>query len=308
MKNWGKSSRRDFEKISDIIRGEELDVVAFQEVLSEGAGVRQWLETSVRFNLYDWGFCWGYPKESSDTEKIQEMILEDKRGEGYAYIWNKKKFKLTGTQKNGEKRVFEPRIINTLSNDVKSNCSIFARTPYYIRLQPCYGGFFDLRLLNIHIYHGKTGSLTDIEKRKIEYHILTQEIYPQISQHRYGDFRPAYTIAMGDYNLNILRPERSTNVQEIIDVPEYGSVITAQHQLSTLKSTESVQDEQLYGGAAFSSKIGVNNYDHFSYGSKVFSDVSSYVIEAIHKYCGDDIDYYRKNISDHLPIVMEIKL
>lgn len=60
MKNWGKSSRRDFEKISDIIRGEELDVVAFQEVLNEGAGVRQWLETSVRFNLYDWGFCWGY--------------------------------------------------------------------------------------------------------------------------------------------------------------------------------------------------------------------------------------------------------
>ena len=78
-----------------------------------------------------------------------------------------KKFKLTGTQKNGEKRVFEPRIINTLSNDVKSNCSIFARTPYYIRLQPCYGGFFDLRLLNIHIYHGKQEVLRILKKEKL---------------------------------------------------------------------------------------------------------------------------------------------
>lgn len=304
MKNWGKTSNRDFERIAEIIRGEELDVVAFQEILSEGDGVKQLVEK----NLYGWECRWERPKESSDRVKLQEMIQEDKRGEGYAYIWNKKKFQLTHTQKNGGKYNFEPRIINKLSNDVRSDCSIFARTPYYIRLQPRYGGFFDLRLLNIHIYHGKTGNLTDIEKRKIEYQILTQEIYPQISQHRYGDFRPAYTVAMGDYNLNILRPEQSANIQEIIDVPEYGAVITSQHQLSTLKSSEHVGEGEKNGGPALSSKVGVNNYDHFSYGSKVFSDVSCYVVEAVYKYCGDDLEYYRKNISDHLPIVMEIKL
>lgn len=282
MHNWGRSSARDFEKIADIIVGEGLDVVAFQEILSEGAGVEQWLETCVRFNLYDWGFCWGCPKESSDIEKIQEMIHEDRRGEGYAYIWNRQKFHLTETQQQGEQRIFEPRILNSRSNDVNVDCSTYARTPYYIRLHPCYGGFFDLRLLNIHIYHGKTGNSPDIEKRQSEYQLLVQEIYPQISQKRYGDFRPAYTIAMGDYNLNIFRPDRVTqggDLQEVIEVPEYGTVITAQDQLSTLKKAK---DDSLCR-EALSRDIGANNYDHFSYEKTMFSDVSCSVIEAVHK-------------------------
>lgn len=317
MKNWGRSSARDFEKIADIIVGEGLDVVAFQEILSEGAGVKQWLETCVRFNLYDWGFCWGCPKESSDVEKIQEMIHEDRRGEGYAYIWNTRRFHLAETQQQGERRIFKPRILNSLSNDVNMDCSIYARTPYYIRLHPCYGGFFDLRLLNIHIYYGGRGTgkvsddvvIDDIEKRKIEYQLLVQEIYPQISQKRYGDFRPAYTIAMGDYNLNIFRPDRVTQekrgyLQEVIEVPEYGTVMTAQDQLSTLKKAK---DDSLCR-EALSMDIGANNYDHFSYEKTMFSDVSCSVIEAVHKYCNDDLDYYRKNISDHLPVVIEIEL
>lgn len=307
MHNWGRSSARDFEKIADIIVGEGLDVVAFQEILSEGAGVEQWLETCVRFNLYDWGFCWGCPKESSDIEKIQEMIHEDRRGEGYAYIWNRQKFHLTETQQQGEQRIFEPRILNSRSNDVNVDCSTYARTPYYIRLHPCYGGFFDLRLLNIHIYHGKTGNSPDIEKRQSEYQLLVQKIYPQISQKRYGDFRPAYTIAMGDYNLNIFRPDRVTqggDLQEVIEVPEYGTVITAQDQLSTLKKAK---DDSLCR-EALSRDIGANNYDHFSYEKTMFSDVSCSVIEAVHKYCNDDLDYYRKNISDHLPVLIEIEL
>lgn len=314
MKRWGKSSGRDFEKISDIIYGENLDVVAFQEIWSEGSGVQRWLETCVRYNLYDWGFCWAAPKESGDEEKLQEMLQEGKRGEGYAYIWNNKKFKLAETQKQGVKHVFEPRIVNSLSNDVRVDCSIYARTPYYIRLHPRYGGFFDLRLLNIHIFHGKTGNISDIEKRKIEHLLLVRELYPQIGQQRYGDFRPAYTIAMGDYNLNIFRPDRITqekkgDLQEVIAVPEYGTVITAQHQLSTLKSQEDTgQDEKNLTRDGLSQSIGANNYDHFSFEKTMFSDVSCYVIEAVHKYCNNDLDYYRKNISDHLPIVMELEL
>lgn len=313
MKNWGRSSSRDFGKIADIITGECLDVVAFQEILSEGAGVKRWLETCVKYQLYNWGFCWASPQESTDIDKIQEIIQNDRRGEGYAYIWNKRKFKLSETKKLGKLHSFEPRIINTLSNDINVDCSFYARTPYYIRLQPCYGGYFDLRLLNIHIYHGQTGNLLDIEKRKIEYELLVREIYPQISQRRYGDFRVAYTIAMGDYNLNIFRPERITqekraNLQESIEVPGYGRVITAQHQLSTLKS----QDTEVKGvdvsRGTLSTDIGANNYDHFSYQESMFQDVSCHVIEAVSKYCNGDLDYYRKYISDHLPIMMEIEL
>lgn len=120
------------------------------------------------------------------------------RGEGYAYIWDKRKLKKSAAQSilADETEMFEPRILNSLSNDVNADCSIFARTPYYLRLEPRYGGFFELRFLNIHIYYG---SASDVQKRQAEYDLLMREIYPRISQRRYGNFRPAFTIAMGDY-------------------------------------------------------------------------------------------------------------
>ena len=98
-------------------------------------------------------------------------------------------------------------------------------------------------------------------------------------------------------------------MQEVITIPEYGTVITAQHQLSTLKSQEDTgQDTKNLTSDGLSESIGANNYDHFSFEQTMFSDVSCYVIEAVHKYCNNDLDYYRKNISDHLPIVMELEL
>lgn len=297
MKNWGKNPSRDFEKISDIIVEEDLDIVAFQEIWSEGAGVKRLLQEDVKHQLYNWDLHWAVPRETRDLTKIAETI--SRRSEGYAYIWNARKFKLTETTTlQGAIRKYEPRI-------VQRHASSFVRAPYYIRLQPLYGGFFDLRLLNIHIYHGGSSTWSNIEKRKQEYATLVKEIYPEVSQRRYGDFRPAYTIAMGDYNLNIIRPNITDlpddkgaflNVdEEIISIPQYGIVQTFQDQKTTLKSKEN--------GYA-------NNFDHFTYSPdhSSFSDVSFQVIDAVEKYCDGDFSYYLKNISDHLPIVMEIEL
>ncbi len=36
MRNWSYSSRKDFQKIAEIIVSEEFDVIALQEILSEG--------------------------------------------------------------------------------------------------------------------------------------------------------------------------------------------------------------------------------------------------------------------------------
>lgn len=204
MLNWGFSSKKDFEKIAEIIIEEKLDVVALQEILSEGKGIlrmQEELQQCVKYNLYDWDSRWDYPRESTDPDKTSK----DRRGEGYAYLWNKKRFKLVEYSKMGKIRIFDPRIINSLSNDVNVDCSFFARTPYYIRLQPIYGGFFELRLVNVHIHYGDK-SKSEIEKRKIEFDTIVRHIYPEISQHRYGQNRVAYTIAMGDYNLNIFSP------------------------------------------------------------------------------------------------------
>lgn len=205
MKNFGANSQKDLEKIARIITEEQMDVVALQEILSEGKGIKRLLEQCVKYELYDWDFCWASPQESTDLDKIKDMIVNDTRGECYAYLWNKKKFKLAEMTRFGQRRIFEPRILNSLSNDVQVDCSVLARTPYYIRLQPLFGGFFELRFINIHIYYGDN-RLSSLEKRRIEYDILTHDIYPDLSTKRYGDFRTAYTVAMGDYNLNIYTP------------------------------------------------------------------------------------------------------
>ena len=307
VRNWGRTSCKDFAKIAEIITEEQLDVVAFQEVLSEGIGIKRMLEQAVKYHLYDWDFCWGSPAEPTDKTKLNDMILNDRRGEGYAYIWNKKKFRLSQTIKLGADYVFDPRIINSKSNDVKMDCSLFARTPFYMRLQPTNTGFFDLRLINIHIYFGNS-TLSEIEKRKLEYKALVEEVYPALSQRRYGDFRPAYTIAMGDYNLNIFRQDRQTkeknaDLQEVVNVHGFGEVITSQEALSTLKMSEQDNSANI-----LTEDIGANNYDHFTYKDRAFSQVKCQVINAVDKYCSGDLEYYRKNISDHLPIVVEISL
>ena len=56
MKNFGANSTKDFEKIAEIIVGEQLDVVALQEILSEGKGVERLLEAGVEHELYNWDF------------------------------------------------------------------------------------------------------------------------------------------------------------------------------------------------------------------------------------------------------------
>ena len=165
MNNWSFTSKKDFEKIAEIIIEEKLDVVALQEILSEGKGIsrmQEELAQCVKYNLYDWDFC---PHKGESA--VPKTMSKDHRGEGYAYLWNKNRFKLLEYSKMGEIRIFDPRIINSKSKDVNVDCSFFARTPYYIRLQPLYGGFFELRLVNVHIYHGKDNSISTIDRKSV---------------------------------------------------------------------------------------------------------------------------------------------
>lgn len=314
MKNFGANSSKDFEVIAQIIEKENLDVVALQEILSEGKGVRRMLEESTQYDLRNWDFCCDNPRESSDSEKNIEMVTNDSRGECYAYLWNKRSFKLAEYTSVFNTKTFEPRIINSLSNDVKVDCSFFARTPYYIRLEPLFGGFFELRLVNIHIYYGDN-SISSIIKRKIEFDTLVHDIYPAISYKRYGTFRHPYTIAMGDYNLNIFRPytnTQSTNaylseVCEIEDGQKRVQVLTIQEQLTTLKNPTTDNDcDSEFGDGNYLA----NNYDHFSYSKELspFRDVTYEVVDAVNKYCNGDYLYYRSKVSDHLPIVMTVSI
>lgn len=308
MNRFGFDSLKDLETIAEIIEGENLDIVAFQEIFSGGKGLERLL-----LYLRDWELSFAIPTETIDPEKINEMIKQDTRGEGYAYMWNTKRFKKAEFTRLGEKRVFEPRIINSLSKDVHVNCDVFARIPYYIRLQPKNGGFFELRLINIHIYFGDN-SITAIEKRKIEFDILANKIYPEICRNRYGTKRPAYTIAMGDYNLNIFSPPIHTQdncfltqVYTHYDGQIMTEILTIQEQLTTLKKTDVILEDEV---SMTMENALANNYDHFTYSPQLsqFKSVSCSAIDAINKYSIGLGAYYLQFISDHLPIVIEIEI
>lgn len=312
LRKFGASSKKDFEKIAEIIVSEDLDIVALQEIFSEGKGVNRLLEQSVKHELYNWNYCFGAPFESGDPAKYGDMISNESRGEGYAFLWKKSRFQKVEYKKLGESRTFEPRIINSLTKDVNVDCSFFARAPYFIRLQPRYGGFFELRLLNIHIYFGDV-RLSSIEKRQVEYSVLTQQIYPEICRTTYGQNRTPYTIAMGDYNLNILSPLVQTQykncylsaVHSFFEGGKQVQILTVQDQLTTLRDIERMEDNQFTNSNALA-----NNYDHFTYSPELsaFRSVKYEMIDAVNKYCGGDYAYYRKYISDHLPIVMTVEI
>ena len=309
MNNMGMSAMtgRDFDRIAEIIKRENLDVVALQEILSEGKALEKLLEDRVKYCLKDWNVCWAKPHESSDIQKTK-----DNREEGYAYIWNTKRLALASSVTPKGKRDFEPRIIDEELRDVKSK---FARTPYYARFVPVNGGFFEFRLINVHLHFGDN-TKAQIEKRREEYKYLIDTVYPSISkERRYGNNREAYTIVMGDYNLNLIMPAGTsrgdTKNRTIIEGKKTVGdqrIITVQYELTTLKrpdKDETVDDDNPNRGYS-------QNYDHFSFDIGLLErDGIGYEcnrIDAVRKYCNDDFELYHKEISDHIPIVLELSI
>ena len=90
------AGKERLDHIADLIR--EFDIVALQEVLSEGkmlegaqvdnpAGQQIAYENSLRYRLGDnWDMCWLDPRTES---KWYPYIGKDSRGEGYAFLWRK---------------------------------------------------------------------------------------------------------------------------------------------------------------------------------------------------------------------------
>lgn len=304
LKNLSKSAitKRDFCKIADIIRREQFDVVAFQEILSEGYA----LNYLVKNYLPGWEIRYEIPKESTDSLKAR-----DNRGEGYAFLWNTKRLKLASSIVVKGERVFEPRIVD---KELHLDCGIFARCPMYARFVPVNGGFFEFRLINIHMHFGENTN-TEIERRKEEYNFLLEKIYPRISmERRYGNNREAYTIVLGDYNLNLYKPrgeaEKRINKNTYISaIKQVGmqKIITIQDELTTLKSgkADEIPDDNHNRGYS-------QNYDHFSFDLEKFEREGIIYkgkrIDVVRKYCNDDFEMYRVEISDHIPISLEITM
>ena len=93
--------KKDLDRIARIILENKIDIVAMQEVLAEGRAVsgktilkdetakKTALEKSLLGRLGSrWDTCWADPQTKS---KFYPYLGNDKRGEGYSFLWNSEK-------------------------------------------------------------------------------------------------------------------------------------------------------------------------------------------------------------------------
>lgn len=318
----GGNSNRNLALIAEIIKREAFDVVALQEVLSEGKAFisPDYAKKSILMEL---GSGWGFEWALADSK-----YGKDNRGEGYAFIWNKNRLRLSSTLVPGKgERVFHPRMCNISKDDL-------TRRPYYARFTPTktFGGgpWIEIRLLCIHTYFGDDKTISRLKRHK-ELDILLKDIYPQIADRRYGEYgngMPSYTIMMGDYNVQLYRQwkedeRRAENFKRKLkskpEIPrpaylladdndivvsikwDFKKIKTVQYEYTTLKSING-------DGADDKSRGYAHDYDHFSYEVAQFRGVNVRAkrIDAVRKYCHDDFKAYREQVSDHIPIMMQL--
>lgn len=291
---------REFETlIYKMIRNEGIDLLAMQEVLSEGKP----LNNIMKLLGNDW-------------DKVWLKISNDSRGEGYAFIWNKQRLKKVDTiLKDGQKRIYEPRIFNQYKIDRNAGQKDLIRNPLYGRFTPrdLGGGNFEIRLICTHIrYKGPKGEAdpSHVKMRQNEFDVLTKALYPKLADRIYGDMMPAYTILLGDYNLNLNRGwTKSPFITEPVVILKDGinekRIITVQDQLTTLKQPQKDNSDMSERGYA-------SNYDHFSYDEIRLETINPRYrrVDVVGKKSYgryfNDFDTYRKEISDHIPIIIKL--
>lgn len=291
--------RKDLDAIANIICNERFDIVAMQEIYSETA-----MNLILRRLGSKWEGAWGQPNSHSASA-----------AEGYAFIWNTDRIELSESITASGRRVYKPRIYNQYRIDRKNGQRELVRNPFYGRFKPKNENF-EIRILNAHIVFSVNNNLeknetlqmvTSYEARRNELNILIKSIFAKENVWRYGTNLTAYTILMGDYNLSLKRPWTAPPyLQEEIEIEDgrYSyKVRTVQDQLTTLKSRSRLNPNEVVRGYA-------NNYDHFSYDDDRFQDLHPQIlkVDSVRKYCADDFERHRKEISDHVPISIEIDL
>lgn len=321
----GKDCSKKLDVIARIIRDNNLDIVALQEVLDQGqilyggmgkktTGQAAAYEDYLLRRLPKYQMRWG----ASNVKKKKTVENGDKRGEGYAFIWNTKRIELAKQVTPSGTIDFNPRIWGQYSIRRADGRRRLVRDPFYGRFK-IKGKKQEIRLITTHIYFGSNYA-DDIDLRKKELNILAGAIYPRLHDKRYGVNTPSITILLGDYNLNL--PDSATVTAKldtaVIVVDENGEVrniletvfdknvrtfTTKQSELSTLKSSGS---EEAYS----------NNYDHITYETRHSGNlrvhdgdsISAPRVKKVSEIKGIKFEEYRKVVSDHIPVIFDLSL
>ncbi|GHU44994.1 hypothetical protein FACS1894111_13010 [Clostridia bacterium] len=234
--------------IYDVIADEGIDIFAFQEAKN-----RIVIDGILRNLPSSWIGTHAYGSE-------------------FSYIWNANR--VEECSKSCEPRIFY---------DYKASTHM-KREPLYGRFSPKYlDSSNEFRLIDIHIEHGGSDTSATIAHRRFECELTKGVIHQTVNTHRYGNFKRAFTVILGDYNLDCIE----------CNVCEPQSVQTLQEMKTTLKNTESDYSK---------------SYDHFSFDTEKNSSVPYTVsrIDAVNRYFNGDFIKYKKNVSDHVPVKLEI--
>lgn len=302
------NTEKELNEVSQIIRENKVDILAIQEIFSKGALDNLLKELNAKGNVH-WDGRWASPNSRSVSA-----------AEGYAFIWNKDRIELS---QNRSGKVFEPRIHNQYPH--RDGIELI-RNPYYGRFVIKENRMTEFRLINTHImfsFNREENELDDQESivenlgaiamRNRELDILAGKILPKLDDKAYdyqwnerdGICRKPYTILLGDYNLNLKdSPAKGSLIVNdeimICDSIAEKKIITIQKDLSTLRKNTDSQE----GGYR-------NNFDHFTYDqNRPLEVVRCWAVDAPNKmrnFAGD-YEKYRKDVSDHLMVIMELKL
>lgn len=303
-----KEEKKDIATLARIIREKEMDIVALQEVHSVNALMSDINSLIKQLGPNHWGYCWASP----------DTLGCPRAAEGYAYIWNKDRVKLSEyTDEEGNViRQAKPDIFNQYKDRSRRR---LLRNPYYARFQPIRLPGCEIRLINIHIMWNKSKSpeaqiqylSNDSNERKREFEILTQALYPNIADHRYGNNRPSYTIILGDYNLNLESSGGNNPYVEPRVVVEgrngVRTLVTIQDEMTTLKSSDqSNSSDPLSDSLSY----WANNYDHFTLDEELFSKIKIRTerVDSVREFFGGDFLAHKNKVSDHVPIIIDLNL
>lgn len=229
-------SRKDIEMIAKIIRENNFDIIALQEVFHPEAlkcllrALSNQIPIDVpvsRMGLYTaqiagfksdkWEARWAKPRT-----KYSDMAAE-----GYAFIWNTKRIELS---KNMKGKAFEPRIADY------GHASELVRPPLIARFNPL-RSYYEIRLINTHIVFSikdedklrsnQDGDLisSSTKLRNLELQILLKGIYKRFSEmvvdyrgiDKYARNLVPYTFLLGDYNLNLQDVNHVARPSECLD-------------------------------------------------------------------------------------------
>lgn len=325
--SFGAGAKRDLDMMAGIIR--EFDIIALQEVLSEGkilegpvmstpSGQAAAYEFSLKSRLGDnWDMCWLDPKTDS---KWYPYLGDDSRGEGYAFLWRTDKFKCP---LNSYGKEIRPRIYRQYRTDSSRGEIKLIRDPGYGRFQLVDMPNAEIRLITTHIVYKKP-SEDNLSKtidhgasvmRQMEFAVLARSIYTSVSEdHNDVNCVVPYTIILGDYNLNLLESSAgSPFVPAVVALDSKKNFVkwsyartceiegqycyvmhTAQSDLSTVN-----KDADNYS----------SNYDHFTYDEHTRSSIvqgEPHRLNSVDRAGG--FRPYKDKISDHIPVMLEIDL